>query len=402
MGRSCEGPWVVLRALDEGDLMKRRVAVGVAVAALAGVVVAGGPAGAETSGAGAGASRCGTGPTVLETLPAGSWSPGIEGGVHGLGRPGVAVGSSGGLPVYWTGKRVHRVPLPEGYTHGVLTAVNKRGTAVGWASRDFGRARALFTYRLGAPAVEVLSEGARGAFDAAVNDAGYVAAVDTDGVPRVWRKGEVVRSLPLPADAHPDTRVSRIAGINADGDIVASADWEGETDEDGYVHSSFPIVWPGDGGPARAVPVKVAEPFTYNVPDGIDNEGRVVGSYSFSYRGWEEGEPWVWQAPYEDHGVSAGRLKGRAIASFAAISPNTNVSVGSALTIEEGAIVKNPQALLWPGQGPVLALPGLAPEQDAEAWAVSDDDRVGGVASPESGGAKPVIWHCASKQAYLP
>lgn len=50
---------------------------------------------------------------VLASLPGSGGSQ-----VKGLGPRDLAVGASRGLPVYWTGTRVHRVPLPAGFTVG--------------------------------------------------------------------------------------------------------------------------------------------------------------------------------------------------------------------------------------------------------------------------------------------
>ncbi|MCH0540177.1 hypothetical protein I3F58_11465 [Streptomyces sp. MUM 203J] len=379
--------------------MKRRVAMGAVVAALAGLVTAGGPALAEAGSEETAA--CATGPTVLETLPPAGTGRYGDDGVHALGRPGVAVGVSAGLPVYWTGTRVHEVPMPEGYDRGFLKDVNKRGTAVGRLSGPSGRA--LFGYRLGAPSVQLLSEGGaigRGG-GAAVNDAGYIAAVGADGTPRVWRKGAVVRELPLPADAGSGTSVRGIAGINARGDVLGHAVRTEDADE-GFVYGENPVVWPGDGGPAKSLPVAVSEWLAHNTPTGIDSEGRVVGTFSATDRFNPVEKPWHWAVPYEDTGSSPGLLRGFGQGGFSAISPTTNVSVGTARSYGEEVPWTPSRAQYWPGRGPLLALPGLAPGRDSEAWAVSDDDRVGGVASPESWGFQPVIWHCAGKQAYRP
>ncbi|MFD5396873.1 hypothetical protein ACFWJW_21975 [Streptomyces sp. NPDC127097] len=42
------------------------------------------------------------------------------------------------------------------------------------------------------------------------------------------------------------------------------------------------------------------------------------------------------------------------------------------------------QAQIWPGTGPLLALPRLSPEGASQAYAVSDDQRVGGSAADAS------------------
>ncbi|MEU9859754.1 hypothetical protein AB0D99_02695 [Streptomyces sp. NPDC047971] len=386
--------------------MKRTLAVSAAAAGLAGLLTAAGPAAAQTPGAASdstsGAARCASGPTVLPSLPPDTRAGFSSEGVHDLGPRGLAVGASGGLPVYWRGERLHKVPLPEGYDEGVVRAVNRHGLMAGWVSRRSDGSTALFSFRPGAESVRLFAQGvARGSVDVDVDDAGRIAAVDSDGAPKVWRGGTVTRVLALPPDAGPGTVVTRITGVNARGDVIGAAE-RSDDGPDGFTWSSFPILWPADGGPARALPVERAEYLVHNTAEGIDDAGRVVGSVSVSDRFDPTSEPWSWTPPYQDHGSSPGVLAGQQEGEFDAISPTTGVAVGTATSHEEGAPLLPYQAQLWPGHGPVLALPSLAGDRDASARAVADDDRAGGVAVDASGLARPVIWHCAGRQAYLP
>ncbi|MFE5481159.1 hypothetical protein [Streptomyces sp. NPDC056527] len=386
--------------------MKRTLAVCAAAAALAGLLTAAGPAVAQTPGADAdgdsGAARCTSGPTVLPSLPPDARGGISTEGVHDLGPRGLAVGASGGLPVYWRGERLHRVPLPEGYDEGAVRAVNRQGLMAGWVGRRSDGSTALFSYRPGAASVRLFSVGvARAASDVDVDDAGRIAAVDADGTAKVWRDGNVTRVLALPPDAGPGTVVTRVTAVNARGDVIGAAE-QAYDGPDGFTWSSFPVLWPADGGPARALPVARAEYLVHNMAEGIDDTGRVVGYVSVSDQFDPEGEPWTWTPPYQDHGSSPGVLAGQEEGEFGAISPTTGVAVGTATTHREGAPVLPYQAQLWPGHGPVLALPSLAADRDATARAVSDDDRVGGVAVDASWVAHPVVWTCASRQAYAP
>ncbi|MCY0922446.1 hypothetical protein OS965_30525 [Streptomyces sp. H27-G5] len=77
------------------------------------------------------------------------------------------------------------------------------------------------------------------------------------------------------------------------------------------------------------------------------------------------------------------------------------MSVGTAKFHPESMTLQD-QAQWWPGSGPVLALPRLAKDAPSTADAVTDDDRLGGAAVNAKGKLKPVIWTCASKQAYAP
>ncbi|MFJ8799108.1 hypothetical protein [Streptomyces sp. NPDC102487] len=55
-----------------------------------------------------------------------------------------------------------------------------------------------------------------------------------------------------------------------------------------------------------------------------------------------------------------------------------------------------------PGSGPALALPRPAADGASHAYAASDNGSVGGDAADVLGDAKPVVWTCALKQAYVP
>lgn len=60
------------------------------------------------------------------------------------------------------------------------------------------------------------------------------------------------------------------------------------------------------------------------------------------------------------------------------------------------------RAQYWTGRGPMRVLPGLDPAGYTAAFAVTDDDRVGGTALDAQHRSQPVIWTCASGQAYVP
>jgi hypothetical protein len=71
-------------------------------------------------------------------------------------------------------------------------------------------------------------------------------------------------------------------------------------------------------------------------------------------------------------------------------------------TGSEAAGCRPALSVLWPGSGPVLALPRLADGMASEAVAVSDDDRAAGSAVNASGQTRAVVWKCATRQAYAP
>ncbi|MFG2713099.1 hypothetical protein ACGFX2_21445 [Streptomyces goshikiensis] len=385
--------------------MRRMTAAIGAAVALAGLVTAAGPAAAGQSTTGqstAGASTAGTSAackpalTVLGALP-GTEAAWPKEGVRALGRGTLSVGSSRGKPVYWTGTTVHRVPLPDSRVDGVLVGVNQSGLMVGWYTPYGTTSQVGFTYRAGDAAVTELPGAPRWGQELHVNDAGRVASgAYGDTSIRVYSGGAVERTLTLPEELGTDTHVYTVGGINSRGDVVATVN-KVQPDTGGRVEFSYPVVWPGDGGPARVLP-QAGTGANDSWVTGVSDDGTVVGSdwYGPGYQ-WTA---WVWAAPYGTPGSSPGRLSTHPSAGFEGISPTTRTAVGSArFHPEDGGA---DQAVLWPGSGPVLALPRLAAGKTAEAVAVSDDDRAGGSAVNASGKNRAVVWKCASRQAYLP
>ncbi|MBT2448742.1 hypothetical protein J7F03_16915 [Streptomyces sp. ISL-43] len=378
---------------------------------LAGLVTAAGPAAAAPAAAAPAAaapaaSTCVPGVVSLPALPGG---PAGTGAVNGLGAGGLAVGTSLGLPAYWTADRtVHAVPLPDGFQSGTVTAVNTKGLMVGTVERSADHARAAFTYRRGDAAVRLLTAAATATtFGADVNDAGHVVGMDAGG-PKEWVNGVAVRELPVPADAHPSTKIVSVDGINKRGDVLGTAhteytDWE----NDQLVSTTFPVVWPAGGGyPPYSLPVWTETYWTTGTQaSGIDDRGRVIGFEEENYRELRRRTPAVWKKPYDAPPARPGLVSGYEHLTFDAVSPTTNVTVGSAVTFVEG-YARYVRAAYWPGTGAPLALPnpaGASTDVNTEALAVSDDDRVGGAFRDLATGANAaVIWTCASKQAYAP
>jgi hypothetical protein len=159
-----------------GEEMNRRLAAFGAVTA--GLLLAVTAAPSWAAGSADEADDCTPGIKVLESLP-GPWEhPEMwvenaiaANGVMDFGRGGLAVGASHKVPVYWTGTALHRVPLPDGYSHGIVNAVNRDGLMVGSLDRDATRPGVAFSYRQGDQAVKILPEGGV-AVD--VNDSGHI------------------------------------------------------------------------------------------------------------------------------------------------------------------------------------------------------------------------------------
>ncbi|MFJ7586534.1 hypothetical protein ACIQZO_03865 [Streptomyces sp. NPDC097617] len=315
-------------------------------------------------------------------------------GVFDLGAGNLAVGVSGHQPVYWTGATVHRVPLSDPDGTGQVIAVNAHGLMVGVVH---GAVRpSLFTYRVGDAAITLLPDSYGYDTEADVNDAGYVVSRSDSGVATVWKDGQKVRELPLPADAGPGTRITMVTGINNQGDILAMATQDYEVPETGqHLQGTHPVLWPGDGSTARLLAPAANDSYVQD----IDESRRIVG---YDWAGpWHEYAPLVWEPPLTGTPTSPGVLSTHPYATFEAISATTNLSVGTA-KFHPDMLTLPDQALLRSGSGPVKALPRLAAGGASMAEAVSDGDRVGGAAVNAKGKLKPVIWTCATKQAYNP
>ncbi|MGW0391235.1 hypothetical protein ACWDYJ_10085 [Streptomyces sp. NPDC003042] len=372
-------------------MRKTMAAIGAAVA-LAGLVTAAGPATANA------AARCEPALTALGALPGTEVSWPKE-GVRALGRGALSVGSSRGKAVYWTGTAVHRVPVPDSRAEGELVGVNQNGLMTG-RYRPYGTTHQVdFTYRAGDASVTELPGATQWSGGLDVNDAGRVVAGGYgDRSIRVYADGAVERTLTIPEELGPDTYVLTIGGINSRGDVVATVQ-RVEPDTGGRVEESYPVLWPGDGSAAQVLPKAGGGHNTSWVTD-IAADGTIVGSdwYGPGYQ-WT---PWVWTSPPGTPGTSPGRLSTHPYASLDGISPSTGVAVGTARFHPEDAANGADQAVLWPGSGPLLALPRLSAGKATEAVAMSDDDRAAGSAVTASGQTRAVVWKCASRQAHLP
>ncbi|MFF3209369.1 hypothetical protein ACFYYB_01790 [Streptomyces sp. NPDC002886] len=377
-------------------------AAAVAAAVLAGLVTAAGPAPAAQ----AAASVCAPEAVRLPSLPDGPWSD--AGSVEGLGAAGLSVGRSRGLPAYWTADReVHAVPMPAGFQSGVVADVNAKGLMTGTLERTADSARAVFTYRAGDATVRLLTGTATRTGAGEVSDAGHVVGMDA-GTAKEWVNGAFVRELPVPADAHPDTRIVSLDGINKRGDVLGTAQTRyDDLENDRIVDFTFPVVWPAGGGyPPYSLPVWTESDWTVGTQaTGIDDKGRVVGFEQENHRDVRRRTPAVWKKPYDALPFSPALVTGYENLILDAISPTTNVTVGTAVTSVEG-YARYVRAAYWPGTGAPLVLPdpvGASSDTNTEAHAVSDDDRVGGsFRDLTAGTSSAMIWTCAGKQAYAP
>lgn len=373
--------------------MRRSMSAAGAAVVLAGLITAAGPAVAADAVSGA---KCTPKIQVLGSIGDESYVRDMRQsqGVFDFGAGDLAVGVSGHQPVYWTGTTVHRVPLSDPNQSGQVLAVNAHGLMVGVLHGSGGPS--LFTYQVGAAAITPLPDSYGYDSEADVNDAGYVVSRSGSGPGAVWKDGQKVRELPVPAEAGPGTRITMVTGINNRGDILGMATQDYEVPETGaHLEGTHPVLWPGDGSAARLLAPSVNDSYVQD----LDESGRIVG---YDWAGpWHEYQTWVWEPPLTGPGTTAGGLSSHPYATFEAISPTTNLSVGTA-KFHPDMLTLPDQALLRAGSGPVKALPRLAAGQASMADAVSDADRVGGAAVNAKGELKPVIWTCATRQAYNP
>ncbi|MGW6978238.1 hypothetical protein ACWGE1_02120 [Streptomyces sp. NPDC054932] len=320
--------------------------------------------------------------------------------VNDIGSAGLSVGVSRDLPAYWIGTRVFAVPLPAGTTGGRVEAVNRSGLMVGTLTTPIWTETLAFSYRPGARRVTLLPFG-HTASD--VNDRGHIVGTRYDDDPGVttgleWAGGRIHRKLFVP----PGYRLDWVTGINNAGQVIGSG-FGPSAGDDGH-RTSPGLLWAAgvDAGPTVLQPVGDLS-HQYR-PQDIDGSGRVVGTYATSSPTWQD-QPAVWVAPYESV-AHAPRLPAAERGTFEGISPSTNVSVGIASQFLHAwpPPPDHPQerAQYWTGEGPVRALPALAPNAFTTAYTVTDDDRVGGAAEDAAGDTHPVIWTCARKQAFVP
>ncbi|MFE9142370.1 hypothetical protein [Streptomyces tubercidicus] len=376
--------------------MRRPVRAAVAVVAAAFLIplLTASPAPASSVRPGDGARKPGVCRPALQVLASLPGSGGSR--VKGLGPNALAVGASRGLPVYWTGTRVHRVPLPAKFTGGEVVAVNAKGLMVGSLQGD-GRT-AAFSFRAGARAVTLLPEGAHAAD---VNDQGLIVGDTVKGGALIgleWDGARIRRRLAPPAGYS----LTSVTALNNAGQIAGSG--EAVKDDESW---SAGLLWPARSG-AAAVPLQrywpAGVPYDFWYPRDIDRAGRIVGTHD--YTRLDTLTPTQWLPPYAIES-EPGLLGERTSGTFEAISPTTNVSVGTAS--DSNMVGPFPpetappeQAQIWPGTGPLLALPRLSPEGPSQAYAVSDDQRVGGAAADATSTSRAVIWTCALRQAYRP
>lgn len=385
-------PAAVSRARRATVLRARRAAV-LAVAAgslVATALTAAGPARAD--GAGHAGATCDPAIRVLDSLPGDGTSR-----VDDFGAGALSVGVSQARPVYWTGRHLHRIPLPSGYTQGTVEAVNRSGLMVGSLGNATPGVSVAFSYRAGAPAVHLLPRGSRAT---GVNDHGHIVGEGRDGDTLVgleWSGGRLRRQLALA----PGFTVTAVTAINNAGLVTGSV--YGVEDD---LWFDGGVVWPADptAPPTLLGPYYPGDTYDYWTPTAIDDTGRIVGTDYYSRA--DLTTPVTWASP-DVASTYVGLLGDRTSGTLDDISPTTGVAVGTALD----SYVVGPwppdtappvQAEIWPGSGPMRALPRLAPDGASSAYAITDDDRVGGSAADAAGATRAVVWTCALEQSYLP
>jgi hypothetical protein len=354
---------------------------------------------AATGAAAAPAASCRPAILHLHRLP--SSGPGSD-TVADIGAGTLSVGTSGGVPVYWTGTTVHKVPLPAGYTAGEATAVNKNNLLVGTV-RNSSSTRA-FRYTVGAASSQLL---ANGTYASGVNDNGRITGGNaTTGAVYVWAGTHVERTLALPAH-HTDGHASGIAG---NGTVVGGSFTETDANgQDGIVALVWPAVPSGSSITVTAhdLPPVVINNDVETSAKAIDEHGRVVGNVVEDHQDLDS--PVFWDKPYSAGYTGIAGLANHEGKDFVkAISPSTGLIAGTA-QFPDGIPPITPvdQPEISDKGGPLRALPSLAVDAPAGADSAGDNGSVGGWAydaDPYDGNGvrQPVIWTCAVQQAFTP
>lgn len=314
------------------------------------------------------------------------------------GNSRLAVGMSGMKPAYWIGEQVYAVPVPAGSGTGRLEDVNRSGLMVGQVTT--GEGSLAFSYRHGDPAITVLPGGGGAS---GVNDRGVIVGSHWDAAQNrtigvEWSHGRVRRELPSPAGY----KLYETSGLNNAGQVSGNGT-ELERRPGAQFLASPGLYWPAYPDSTPLVMAPFDDTGDHHVTRAIDDSGRIVG-YARRGTGPDSAEfAVVWKRP-DGPAVYAPWAPGAIGGTFDAISPNTGVAVGLA-EFRYGS--PRPQdspparAQYWTGKGPMRVLPGLGPSLFTAAFAVTDDDRVGGAALDAQNRVVPVIWTCASKQAYV-
>jgi probable HAF family extracellular repeat protein len=151
-------------------------------------------------------------------------APGDSSVALGVNASGVIVGESGGLPVFWSDREIHGLPLPSGHLSGNARAVNDRGVIVGQ------------THTVEPPGFTVSH-----------------AAVWEQGVPRL-----------LPS--LPGARIAGATDLNEGGQIVGFSAFT----ESGLLHA---VLWEGD----TVRDLGALEGDFFSGTDSINEGGEIVG-----------------------------------------------------------------------------------------------------------------------------
>jgi hypothetical protein len=323
---------------------------------------------------------------VLDTLKSAG-----TGTVEDISASGLAVGTSGQWPVYWTDTRVQPVPVPAGFDGGRVAAVNGDGLMAGWFTSGPAPAkRTPFTYRAGDSTATLLPTGGASGWANDVDDSGRIVGIVEGGARgTVWQNGQLLATLPLAEDL----KALDVTSINSAGSVVAEGNLWINSAED---YQSVMLLWESFGEPAKVLGPAVGPGLQAWESPAIDDHGRVVGSLLSSI----EAVATHWDPPGYDIPGEVASLPGFNSGRFTAISPRTNLAAGIAEV--RGTAGPQDQAQLWPGTGPALALPRLSTDHASHAYAASDNGSVGGDAVNATGDVKPVVWTCALSQAYVP
>ncbi|MEU6864014.1 hypothetical protein ABZ924_12160 [Streptomyces sp. NPDC046876] len=366
------------------------------LAAAASVLAALAAAAPVQAAPGGSAARCEPAVRVLERLPVLSEDPYPSPyvrrtQVNAIAEGSdVAVGMSTLKPAYWIGTKVFQPPLPAGSGSGTIKDVNRHGLMVGRVSTPDGTIG--FSYRHGDPAITVLPGGG---LPNSVNDQGVIVGdvwvpEQNRTVAMEWYEGRLLRELSAP----PGYKLYGASHINNAGEVT------GPAASLAAANGTPALFWPADRSvPARPLATVDGTEGTYRA-GGLDDHGRIVG-YKWVGEGPDHHQvSVVWKGP-DTPPAYPPLTRGAVSGTLDGISPRTGVAVGMAAYPPEPAPGPYALAQYWTGHGPMRVLPGLTPTGYSVAFTATDDDRVGGTALDAGNRPQPVIWTCASQQAFV-
>jgi probable HAF family extracellular repeat protein len=287
-----------------------------------------------------------------------------------------------GRAVVWQGGRARNLGVVGKYDESFAHGIADDGTVVG--ELDFHQTEAApFIYSHGHMR-QLPGLGGDFGYAAAINNQGVIAgtASDASGNPHAvaWTDdGRKVHDLGI---AKGDAS-SFGSGLNGANVVVGDTDTAGGNERPAVYDHGVVVLSPSQG--------------KFGAAEDINAHGRVVG-LSFLPSGKQHATVW---GPLQRRGRDLGTLPGGTFASLVDVDDHGRAAGG-------GDIANNPgltKAIVWPGNGPLLALRPLSRRfQDdfAVARKLGAQGQAVGASQNPSGDIRATVWTCAFQQAFRP